>query len=593
MSKHGGAGGSPAKEKKKRGELARKAKSVFMSVVLVASQVLGMVGGALTAETAAASDALGTVALASATPVRDGSKTFEYYLSNGSRVWCGDVNVEHAEPGTVGTIYDGAEAAWHNTYAEGHQEVAYTAAQMHAVDYLIYHAENDIASSGSAFGMYGTFASGCSKASAVVQITLWLLRYYPEFPDVTTDGLWTYLYAGDGDGHTSDVYWEDCVWRAYSEAKAYADAGGGDPAIDGCARVVKFGGGSQDMFFYAAPRGSLKLRKVSADSSVTDGNSCYSLEGAVYGVYSDAGCSAQVGTLTTGADGSTGSLTGLTPGTYWVKETRASAGYRLCEEAHQVTVTAGREAEVTCEEPVAMDPVFMAVGKYDGQREYRGEANLPEGSASLAGAEFTVEYYDTLSYGSYDELRAAGESPTRSWVLATDADGFARLSEDYLVSGDSLYYGVAGTPQLPRGTVVIRETKAPEGYKVNSDFVSFQKIQENVTTSAAVTFNAPEVAEQVVSGGVSVSKIDHERDGSQGDATLAGAEVTVYNASENSVVVGGVERAPGEAVATITTDASGAASTGPRDLPYGTYTLRETRADDAGPQRVESPRIRT
>lgn len=54
---------------------------------------------------------------------------------------------------------------------------------------------------------------------------------------------------------------------------------------------------------------------------------------------------------------------------------------------------------------------------------------------------------------------------------------------------------------IPRGTVVIRETKAPEGYKVNSGFVSFQKIQENVTTSAAVTFNDPEAPEEVVSDG--------------------------------------------------------------------------------------------
>ncbi len=147
-----------------------------------------------------------------------------------------------------------------------------------------------------------------------------------------------------------------------------------------------------------------------------------------------------------------------------------------------------------------MDPVFMAVAKYDGSRAYTAK-NLPEGSASLARAEFTVEYYDTLSYGSYEELRAAGVSPTRSWVLRTDADGYADLADDYVVSGDSLYYYDVDVPSLPRGTVVIRETKAPEGYKVNSDFVSFQKIQENVTTSAAVTFNAPEVAEEVVSGG--------------------------------------------------------------------------------------------
>lgn len=220
-------------------------------------------------QTAMAADALGTVALASATPVRDGSKTYEYYLSDGSRVWCGDVNVEHADPGTVGTIYEGGEAVWHNTYAEGRQAIQYTAAQMHAVDYLIYHATVDVESSGSVFGMYGSFASGCSKPSALVQIVLWLLRLYPDFPSITTDGLWTYFYAGNGTGQTSDVYWEDCAWRAYSEAKAYADAGGGNPDIDGCARVVKFGDEAQDMFFYAKPNrtGFARLVKSARDQS--------------------------------------------------------------------------------------------------------------------------------------------------------------------------------------------------------------------------------------------------------------------------------------------------------------------------------------
>lgn len=85
-----------------------------------------------------------------------------------------------------------------------------------------------------------------------------------------------------------------------------------------------------------------------------------------------------------------------------------------------------------------MDPVAMLVGKYDGTRAYSTK-NPPQGSASLAGAEFTVEYYDTLSYGSYDELRASGAAAARTWVLATDANGHARLSENCLVSGDSLY----------------------------------------------------------------------------------------------------------------------------------------------------------
>ena len=43
------------------------------------------------------------------------------------------------------------------------------------------------------------------------------------------------------------------------------------------------------------PKGDVQLLKVPAQADLTEGNSCYSLEGAVYGVYQDAGCTVQAG----------------------------------------------------------------------------------------------------------------------------------------------------------------------------------------------------------------------------------------------------------------------------------------------------------
>ena len=51
--------------------------------------------------------------------------------------------------------------------------------------------------------------------------------------------------------------------------------------------------------------GKLQLKKVSADTSVTKDNGCYSLTDAKYGVYSDAGCTKQETVLTVKEDGST------------------------------------------------------------------------------------------------------------------------------------------------------------------------------------------------------------------------------------------------------------------------------------------------
>ena len=50
--------------------------------------------------------------------------------------------------------------------------------------------------------------------------------------------------------------------------------------------------------------GYLDLMKVSATPSITDGNACYSLAGAAYGIYTDAACkTAPVDTLTTDGTG--------------------------------------------------------------------------------------------------------------------------------------------------------------------------------------------------------------------------------------------------------------------------------------------------
>ena len=69
----------------------------------------------------------------------------------------------------------------------------------------------------------------------------------------------------------------------------------------------------------------------------TDEDTQEELEGAVFGVYSDAGCEDQVGTITTGENG-VGFLAGLKAGTYYVKEITAPTGYQLDSTVHTVTV---------------------------------------------------------------------------------------------------------------------------------------------------------------------------------------------------------------------------------------------------------------
>ena len=321
--------------------------------------------------------------------------------------------------------------------------------------------------------------------------------------------------------------------------------------------------------------GYLKLTKTSANPSITDGNDCYSLAGAVFTVYNASGSA--VGTLTTDENGNTNTLE-LPEGTYTVKETTAPEGYYAAPD-QQVTVHSSQTTTVSVADNPAGDPMFMMVGKYDGEKTYNGEANLPQGAASLKGAEFTVEYYDTVDYDSYDALKSADVEPTRTWVLKTDKDGYCDLSSDYLVSGDDFYYDSNGNITIPRGSVVIYESKAPNGYNLN-DEVNFQKIQEN-PTEGVVTFNTPQVPDSVKRGGVSVQKVDSQTgETPQGDANLKGIEFSIINDNENAVIVDGTSYAPGAVVKTIVTDDKGYAATADDALPFGKYIIRETATND-------------
>ena len=283
-------------------------------------------------------------------------------------------------------------------------------------------------------------------------------------------------------------------------------------------------------------KGYLTLHKDSSNKTLTDANDCYSLAGAEYGVYTDSNCSNKVATLTTNVSGNA-NIVSLNPGRYYVKETKAPKGYFTDSQVYTADVSgANRESspvKLSVSDNPANDPMAMLLGKYDGQKTYNGAGNLPQGSATLAGAEFTVDYYATLDYKSYDDLKNADVKPMRSWTFSTDSNGFCSFDIAHFVSGDAFWYRLDGTPALPRGTVVIRETKAPMGY-VKSDEVSFQKIQENNSVEGVITYNAPEVAEQVYR-----SDIEFTKKADNGSDRLAGVpfKVTSLTTGESHIAV--------------------------------------------------------
>lgn len=309
--------------------------------------------------------------------------------------------------------------------------------------------------------------------------------------------------------------------------------------------------------------GAIELQKSSANPELTEGNSCYSLAGAVYGVYSG---SSKIAELTTNSNGYA-KVDNIPAGSYTVKEITAPKGYALDVIGHNVTVTSGQTATLRVTDLPQSDPVSVLLGKIDAETTQ----DMPQGSASLENAEFTVKYYD----GFYDTDPAEeGEEAVRTWVLKTNASGKTAMTDDLKVSGDQFYKNSNGYNTLPLGTITIQETKAPTGYLLN-DEVFVRQITSEGTVEGVTTYNAPTIPEEIIRGDIQIVKYGEnnaETDDSSADIKRPLEGVKFHLESKTT----------GE-VYTIITDEQGIASTTQlRDednerggLPFDTYIVTE------------------
>lgn len=252
--------------------------------------------------------------------------------------------------------------------------------------------------------------------------------------------------------------------------------------------VTTNGGATQDLAYWEfEQKGRLQISKESADPSITNRNNSYSLVGAEYGVYSNSSATNRVGTLTIGSNGWSNEIE-LDAGTYYIKETKAPKGYYLDKTTYPITVSAGSKATKTLKDKPKVDPIGILLRKVDADTG----ANRPQGSGSLADAHFTLKFYSG-EYGDGVNPADLGKSPTRTWVVKTDNDGYTELNDSYKVSGDPFWYNELGRPTMPSGTLTIQETKAPVGYKINPE-IFVKKIVPGITDNVS-TYNEPIIKE--------------------------------------------------------------------------------------------------
>lgn len=345
----------------------------------------------------------------------------------------------------------------------------------------------------------------------------------------------------------------------------------------------------------------VSVKKNSSLPDCTNGNSLYGLS-ATFGVYTsaDGNEATRIATIQTDANGN-GSATEISVSssvnTVYVKELTAPTNYRLSDTSiHAVNVSSGNGSTSFTDEPLN-DPAIITLTKVDSEGK--------ENAASLEGAEFTINYYDTLD--STD-----GRTPTRTWVIKTVYDSLAntyiaRLDASHLVSGN-LYTKQNGEPYIPLGTITIQETKAPNNYttdggylKANgeqfsaNDKMTFQIVNEN---SMAVIHagNVFTKKEDAIRGGYKLEKQDWSTGATaEGDASLAGAEFDLYylgDGTDSNVSMKldkdgdglgeGTEYLPSDTtpIEHITVGEDGTYTSSATYLGYGKYKVVETKSPE-------------
>lgn len=362
-------------------------------------------------------------------------------------------------------------------------------------------------------------------------------------------------------------------------------------------------------------------------TSASEGTSCtfdidnkmYSLEGAEFTVYEDVACTKVAKSYTvdskgyingvrdktvlvTDKNGNTGNLYFVPTNNdvyYYIKETKAPKGYKISDEQKRIYLNKDEQVKnnlTFADEPIA-DPGSVEVYKQDSAT---GEAS--QGSGSLAGAEFTIKYYDGI-YNTVNELPSTAK---RTWVLVTDESGSAdiRKPESYLKEkSDELYYDAKGNIVIPLGTITIEETKAPEGYTLEgasfasvsgegeiklSSGVYITWIQNNGEIANMKNGNSYIISDKVARGDLKFRKVDEDGKGlanvafeiknSAGDKVIVWTDEKGYYSTASDFALHSKNTNQGNAgdgvwfgEATVD-DSLGA-------LPYDTYTITELRCD--------------
>jgi len=372
---------------------------------------------------------------------------------------------------------------------------------------------------------------------------------------------------------------------------------------------------------------SIYLKKSSSNTSITNGDSGYSLAGAVYKIYNSSGT--EVASITTDSSGKGSSSVKLKNGTYTAVESQAPPGYALDTTSHTVTINNADASLSVSDVPLiktvtltktsantsitAGNSNYSLAGAVYDVYEGNSATGTPvasfttnsSGVATLSRKLYPNRTYtilertpppgyvkDTTPHSFYLAYNAATmdvvDDPSAVKITVKKKDsgngtttpaGNASLAGAvyrvyYLQNGTTVYKdittgssGVAILNDVPLGEIKIQEISAPVGYKLDSTVHTYNVTSDKVT-SAVYEMEPEDFTEDVFKGHIQITK-QIEMLGA--DAQLEqGAEYQVYLKSAGSYA-----NAKDTERDYLVTGADGKATT--KDLPYGTYTLHQVK----------------
>lgn len=358
-------------------------------------------------------------------------------------------------------------------------------------------------------------------------------------------------YAREEEAPTSDQF--TCGSKFQDNIYKFVDTHKVDSKNVPIYRAHYFKGGKDVGFPEDDPLINLQLKKISANPELTNESTCYSYEGAVYGIYwkkSDAQKGINLrGEIKTDKDGygtygsnDSGDINSndtdpvyknKNAGTnvravqrktsefdgWFVKELSAPKGYELDDTVYQLTDSGKRtkkglkiyrpngNSNGIADSP-GNDPAFLTIKKTDP---------ITGKQIRLPNAIFKLEYYNSyLDESKYErnfELDTSksgytnpfgSSSPTKTWYIKTDSDGYAEFSNDWIITSGTYESDGRYTekdeltgeyrPVIPYGTLVVSEVVSPDPntYKV-SPVNYYRKVDEDGISSAVrLNFEIPE-----------------------------------------------------------------------------------------------------